>query len=449
MGLFSSLTKSPWERAKRKADKAARSGDPAAAFQHYGDALESCPEGERPALEAARNAAASELHRAHMQTARALREDRQREAAAERYELALRFAADDAQRADAEAALRELATASIEDEESAEVPVRAEEAEPVDPQAVFLMLLSDLPEEVAERYEALGDDFRTAYLAAQEGRSEEALHSYVALTALHPDSAELHFEHGNCLIALARHEEAVLQLERAEALAPDWLEVKLALAELAWKLERWPLAEGALQRAVDLVQDDPRVYTAIGRTALYTDSPEYGLEATEAGLELDPANRELILVRGQLLERVERDTDALLLYEQQVERQWRYEPETDRLMFDRDAGLLAARLYYRMGERLDRAEELMRAVIHVTPARQRWQYELLLAEILFATDQQDEGRQLAREASYAIPDGETLWRLRAADLAGDQEAVERLESELDDTQRAAWNKRKEGRAETP
>jgi tetratricopeptide (TPR) repeat protein len=436
MGFLSKLTKPKWQKLAARAEKAERSESWADAHRYYSGALEQAPEAQRSALEAKVAECAERVFETHLAAGAEFLESGAFERAAERFELALDFAQSAEEKERARARLRDVdAAGPAADDSEFEDTLQ-------DREVSFEMLLAQLPDDIGDRYDALGEAFETAVVASHNDRPEEAVAYFREAAESAPDDPAIQFELGRCLAHMREMEEAVEAFRRAEELAPDWIAAKLVLTEACWEVERFELAEAALQRAIDAEDGiNVEVYTAVCRTALLTKSPDYGLEAAEVALEVDPGHRNLHLLKGQLLEMAGRDEEAIEAYEYVVSRNWYYDSERDRLVFDREAGLLAASNYFRRGEQLDRAEELLRAALSVTPPAARWQMALNLAEVQIKAGHEDEAHDTLKDIDRTIPEDQVLARMRVAELMGDEDTLNRLLEELSEEDRERWESR--------
>lgn len=431
---------SKWEKLLRRAGRAEERGLPADAHHFYEEALAHAPEVQHATIEEGLARCADHLFNEHSQAAQEYRGAERIDKASERWELALRFARSDAQRDTARAALRDLAADALVTEEQDWHEEEQVDGGQLDEEHTFMMLVGHLPDHIMDAYHELGDAFREAFMTLQEGRPEEAL-PYFEGAAGDSDSPVLHYEFGQALAALERWDEVPPALERAVELDGDWIEAKLALVRAYWRLENWEGAEAILQEAIDLEIDDVRIYGATARTAWLTEQPDYGLDAIEVVLEKEPANRDALLLKGQLLQQDGQVDDALAVYEAVVQSAWKYDAALGRLNFDREAGVLATRILLAQGKDLDRAEELARAALSVTPPTQRWSFSILLAQVLLAAERTDDAREILEQVALEIPDGESLGRYRVAELLGNEEEAAAIRAELSEEQLGALDSR--------
>ncbi|MBN1947630.1 MAG: tetratricopeptide repeat protein [Bradymonadales bacterium] len=435
MGWFSRTPS--WQKAADKASRALEGGDDSSAYHLLTEALASCPDDEKPRLVAQRDRASDRLFERNLDAAQEHVRQGQLDLGLERYQLALQFARLDKDREKVEGRLKELEEKRLQLEEASQAAQAPGELVDLDEFDLFNSLTATLPEELADQYFEQPEPFRKAVVALHTGRAAEAL-EHLEQVGRSSDRAVVRYEYGTCLGVLGRTQEAIAALLEAEKLAPEWLAIKLALAQLCWIARRYELAEEVLQRAIDTDDQDLDVYWAICRTALLVGNPDYGLEAADVALEIAPQDNRLLVLKGQLLELAGKTDEALDLYEQVLEATWQYDAMTDSFVFEQDAALLAARIYRRRGQKLDRAEDLYRGLIAVAPARDRWRYELSLADVLLQAGQEEEGRELLTHASRKIPEEDRLGRMRAYELMGEQDKVAALLATLDDEGRSAW-----------
>lgn len=435
MGFFSKKTK--WEKAVTKAERALAGRDHSTAYHHFTLALEGCPDEETQTITASRDECAHHLYELNLALATDSERTRDLELAAEHFQLALKFAVTEEQRSAVETALRDLETELLQEEEDLLESAKGEKTA-VDKETVYNTVTGAWSEELADRYDSHGEEFKEAFVAVQTGSPQEAI-GYFEKAAPDSDDGVLLYEYGCCLAALERTAEALEMLEKAEALEPDWIALKLELTRACWKEKRYDLAEEVLQRAVDVLDEvDPDVYVAVCRTAFLTENPDYGIEAADVILDTQPFDRNALLLKGQLLTLSGRDDEAITCFETAVEHYWRYDGETDRLHFDHEAGLLAVNHYMRNNANLERAEELVRALMAASSPMNRWQHEIRLGEVLIRLDRQEEAVAVLKHTTHRIPEKQTVARLRAAQLLGDDDKVNQFLEELDEDQRQAW-----------
>ncbi len=376
MALFG-FGKPGWEKAAAKAEKARRRGELATAKRYFEEAAAEAPAANAEGFAKAATECAAMLCREHRTTAEQMVAAGQFERAAQRLELALSFATD----ADREA-IDALLTQAREGAARLESPVAFEEASfdaAISDEENLMAIVAVYPDEVSSRYFELGEAFREAVTATHGGRAGEAIAHFDSVMQEHGDEAIAHFERGRCLQALDRNDDAIAAYLRAEELMPDWSNIKLGVADAALAAGKIEIAEDALQRAVDADDENKEVYVAICRTALQSAQPGYGLEAAEALLDLDPANRRGLILKGQLYEMAGDSDAAAASYEESLSRYWHYDSQEEKLFFDPVPATLCATLYFRERTNLTRAEELARALLTVTEGNEKNAWEVFLA----------------------------------------------------------------------
>ena len=381
-----------------------------------------------------------ELSAEHVEMARQYETAGDMERAVERWELAEQFAVDGDTRDEIRTQMRRIEQARIAKEQADdEIEEDIEGDDEIDDANAFAVLAARYSERIADRYHEMGTDFRSAVLAVHAGRADDAVSYFEGAVNEHPDEAVVQFEAGRAFRVTKRIEESATAYRRAIALEPEWIGPKIGLADASWQAEDWATAEEVLQDAVDLEPENPNVIMAICQTALLTKEPGYGIEAADSILEEDPGNRNLLLLKGQLLELEERNEEAEECYEMVVQRYWRYDSYEEQLRFDRDSAFLLLGLLLRTGQRLERAAELARALISVSTPETRWAHELTLLEVLYKQGAKADVEELGRQLSRAIPESQLIARLRVAKLLDDQEMFDALHADLSDEQRAAWD----------
>ena len=443
MGLFSRWTRPAWEKGAEKAARAAAAGDHGVAVRLYDDALSAAPEAARADLVEARRSSSEVVYATNLAEGEARERAGHLERARDHFELASELAPCDADREAAEQALRRLTQAIRGAKSAAEQPSVPDADVELDDDQTYSVLIGALPDELAEAYEDRDAAFRAAYMKMHRGEIDAALAGFEALVS--DDDAPVWIEVGRCRRAVGDHVGAVEALSKAEAYAPDWNLVRLLLSSACLDADEPERAEQALQRAVDFAPEDPQVLMAVCRMALARNEPSYGLEAAEAGLEIDPGNRALGLLQARLFEVAGDDDKAITGYEKRIQQTWRYDAHEGKLYLDYDAALFAAHLYRRTGRDPKRAVELFRGLMAVSDPGERWAHELGLADVLLSSGQRSEADSILADLERVIPPAEVLALCRVADLRADEELLERRLEGLNSEERQAWERAQEER----
>lgn len=228
------------------------------------------------------------------------------------------------------------------------------------------VMLAALPEDDASRYRALGDAFVHGALALQEGRFEEALSAFREADKAHPDEPVVQMELGRVLHAQGEVDEALGYLRQASEGLAESIPAKLHLTRALWDAELFDEAEAALQEAHDMDEEDTTVFRAIGEHSLRTGEYEPGIEALKMILEDAPRDVAIHRMLGQLHQAKGDLEEALGCYETVNALRWNLDPETRELVFDPFCALQAAFIYIEQEERLNRAIDLLFAMLTVT-----------------------------------------------------------------------------------
>ncbi len=437
MGLFSRFTRPAWEKAAERGRKAASAGEHGVAARLLSDAMQRAPESEHDGLRKDRAKSALIVCEHNIAEAKTREAAGHVDKATEHYELAREFADAPELLAECDEALARLAQKQRAKESAAAEPAFANEELALDDDQTYGVLIGAFPDEIADVYEDRDAAFRSAFMAMHRGELDEALAAFRALAT--DDDAVAWIEIGRCSRGVGEGEAALEAFLKAEALAPEWNYVRLLAAECCLAQGNLDVAEDVLQRAVDFDDTDPAVFAAICRTSIAREDPGYGLEAAEAGLEINPNDRALRLYRARLNELAGNHQAALQGYEQRVQETWRYDAQEGKLFLDYDAAFFAAHLYRRLGENPKRAAELFRGLSAMCDPRERWVHELGLADVLLLDGKDKEAKGLLNDVERVVPKEQLLARCRIADLRDDG-SLEPLLAELDATQRAAWDR---------
>ena len=436
MGFFSKFTRPAWEKAAEKAEKAAKRGEGGAAVRLFDDAIAKAPDDEKARLSDARAVVAREVYQTNIEQGEQRESAGHLDRALDHFELALEFAPDDATKEDARDAVNRIAVQRREAKDAAKSPAFRAEALELDDDQTYGVLIGALPDEVADEYETLDSEFRRAFMMMHRGELDDAIAHF---RSLGDDHAPALVELGRCLRGNDDVKGAIVAFSKVEGLRPDWNFARLLGAEACWTARDLDKAEEFLQNAVDHDDSDPEVYVAICRTAVMRGTPDYGLEAAEAGLEIEPTNRGLRLLKARLCEMDGRLDEALEGYEKRVSETWRYDSQEGKLFLDYEAALLAAHLYRRTKQNPKRAAELFRALMAVSEPGQRWQHEIGLAEVLLSDGGEKEAKGILEELSRVVPKGDKLARCRILSLQGDTEGLKNALGGLSKPERAIWD----------
>ena len=254
MGLLQRLFAGDPQRDLERAEALLESGDAQRALELARRAEQRAPERDqervRAMVEKARQTLATEaLKKASLAETSEYFED-----AAEWVEVALEHVDDPSRRGELEALLKSLLDCARKAEDEAwEPPTELSSTQTdLDAGIHYQALIDMLEEEVAERYQARPPAFRAAYVALNEGRTEEARQAFEALAATAADDPVMRFERGRSRLASGDADGAASDLEAAwpelgdgaldlagELSVPGlWAEAMLALGKPEQVIER-------------------------------------------------------------------------------------------------------------------------------------------------------------------------------------------------------------------
>ncbi|MFT6396769.1 MAG: tetratricopeptide (TPR) repeat protein [Bradymonadia bacterium] len=436
MGFFSKFTRPAWEKAAGKAELCARKGEDGAAVRLYDEALIKAPDDQKPRLQEARTTIAVRVCAINLEEGEKRENAGHLERALDHYELAEEFATDDDSKAASKAALNRIAVLRRDANDTAKKPAFQNEDLELDDDQTYGILIGSMPDEVADEYEEQDAGFRQAYMAMNRGEIDKAIEYFRSRGDAHaPSLVEL----GRCLRGIGELKESIETFAKVEPLRPKWNFARLQAAEVCWRAKDLDRAEEFLQNAVDEDDEDPAVYVAICRTAVMRGTPDYGLEAAEAGLEIAPTDRALKLLKARLCELDGRLEEAMEGYEKRIGETWRYDAQEGKLFMDSEAVYLAAHLYRRTGENPKRAAELFRGLMAFSDPAERWQHELGLADVLVSSGDQDGANQILTELERVVPEQDKLAHCRILKLQGNEERFSAALGALSAPERAVWD----------
>ncbi len=443
MGFFSKFTRPAWEKAAEKAEKCATKGEDGAAVRLFDDALAKAPGEEKERLQAARTTIAVRVCKKNMEEGEKRENAGHLERALEHYELAQEFATGDEAKAAAKAAVNRIAVLRRDAKDTAKKPAFQNEPLELDNDQTYYNLIGAMPDDVADEYEEQDAAFRQAYIGMNQGEIDEAIKHFKSRGDEHaPSLVEL----GRCYRGIGDLTKSIDAFAKVEKLRPNWNFARLQAAEVCWKANDLDRAEEFLQNAVDHDDSDPAVYTAICQTAIRRGTPDYGLEAADAGLEIAPMDAGLKLMKARLCEMDGRLDEAIEGYEKRIGATWRYDAQEGKLFMDSNAVALAAHLYRRTGTEPKRAAELFRGLMAFSDPRERWQHELGLADVLASSGDKEEALGILTELERVVPEQNRVAHCRILALQEKDEALAKLVAKLSDVERAVWDQSEAERA---
>jgi tetratricopeptide (TPR) repeat protein/DNA-binding winged helix-turn-helix (wHTH) protein len=142
----------------------------------------------------------------------------------------------------------------------------------------------------------------------------EAIRRYSELVAAYPNESESYFRLANLLEGESRHEEGLVVARRALALDPDDPKLHNILAKLYSEMGRHSDAIEAAGRYVALAPAEANAFDSLGLAYQFAGEFQTALDAYDKALSLDPRFEIARLHRGQSLELMGRERDALRLF---------------------------------------------------------------------------------------------------------------------------------------
>lgn len=223
------------------------------------------------------------------------------------------------------------------------------------------LYVTALPFDKAQHYDELGDAFKKAWIALQEGLFVEAIEGLEAIYEKHADDPYVMVELGRAYYGKGDLDKADDMLKKADEARQD-IETKLLRAEIQWALKRFDVAEEVLQAAHDLDPDNNSVLARIAQHGLIAHDFESGIPAIEALIEKVPNDVSVQRLAGRIYLESGDDDKALEAFETVNRLYWQVNPQTKQLTFDKNAAAAAAGLYIKKGENYPRAIALMDAI---------------------------------------------------------------------------------------
>jgi len=155
-----------------------------------------------------------------------------------------------------------------------------------------------------------------ANLAARH--TAEGLRLANLLSSQNPSSVQLHFSLGMTLAASAQPRLALIELQKADVLAPNTPEILAALGELWLRTGDDAKAEPALAHAIALRPDDVKSLSLLAQLDLAKNRPLDAADLLLRANKLDPNNPDILFLMAQVSINQKFFEDALPLLEQAV-----------------------------------------------------------------------------------------------------------------------------------
>src|SRR5882762_5671417 len=155
-----------------------------------------------------------------------------------------------------------------------------------------------------------------AYLRA--GRAAEGLKTAIELSSQNKDDVRLHFTLGVLLAYEKQYRPAELELERANALRPETLEILYNLAQTYLRNGEHSKAEPLLSRALKLKPDSPDILYLMAQVASEQSRPVDALDLLARAHKLAPENGDIIFLLARVSMSQNYFEDAIPLLESGV-----------------------------------------------------------------------------------------------------------------------------------
>src|SRR5277367_456989 len=167
------------------------------------------------------------------------------------------------------------------------------------------------PSDVATRL-----NLTRAYL--QAGRTAEGLRIATELSAEKKDDVRLHFALGVLLASEKQYQLAQLELEKANALQPETLEILYSLGQAYLRTGETAKAELSLDRALKLKSDSPETLYLLAQVYQQENRPADALDLLVRAHKLAPHNTDIILLLARVSMSQNYFEDAIPLLESGV-----------------------------------------------------------------------------------------------------------------------------------
>ena len=369
MGLFDKLFNRDWKYYLEKCKKNLNSGDLGEALSCLKQSKEMAEQSEKGKLSSSSNDEIAEVEanvyhqiydRAFKQAKELLRSG-QIENAKNALDRAAKYVRTDEER-DALNQLVEDSQHMKEDDKIVEAHVAGEErVDGLNTSDKWNLYVTSLPFEKAQHCDELGDEFKEAWIALQEGDFDVAINGLEKAYKDHPDDALVMMELGRAYYGKGIFDKAYAMLQKADE-ARDDIETKLLRTELLWTMKKFDEAEVVLQAAHDLDPENITVLARIAQHGLIARDFESGIAAAEVLLEKLPNDWSVQRLAGRIYLESGDEDKALECFEAVNRIYWQVNPQTKKLTFDQTSASAAGNIYLKRGEKLERAAELFEAI---------------------------------------------------------------------------------------
>ena len=214
----------------------------------------------------------------------------------------------------------------------------------------------------AQHFDELGVDFKKAWVALQEGQFDEAIRGLEEAHKKFGDDADVLVELARAYQGKGEFDKALPFAAKASEKSPTDIDTLLLHTQILWSLKKLDEAEGVLQKAYDLEPDNNNVLAMVAQQGLLTKEYESAIAAVEQLIENAPKDISVRRLAARIYLESGDEEKALESYETVNRIFWQVDPRTKKITFDQNSAVAAASLYFKRGENLDRAVELLDAV---------------------------------------------------------------------------------------
>ena len=167
----------------------------------------------------------------------------------------------------------------------------------------------DISPENKEKIESL-----LARIYGDEGDLERSMAAYLRLYARYPNNTDLMINLGRIYRHLARYEEALHILEKAQKIGGDTDEVLYNLAKTYKRMHNYEKAAEYFSRAIQIKPDHAHAYDRLGNLYSLTGETDKAIETYKNGLRMDPNHPYLNFHLAGLLQQEKRYEEAIVYY---------------------------------------------------------------------------------------------------------------------------------------
>ena len=321
-------------------------------------------------------------------------------------------------------AVKEKARRAIEVLERRDAVQAAAEPTELTEDERWAVIVGNWEERQIEEHDGYGETLRTALLDLHDGKTEQALVVLEQLARENENATYLWLESGRARLEAKDEDGGAKALRRFlkrlreaddegdEDRSDARLAAHIALSAIAEKAGDEEKAITWLNKAIEVMSDDPRPYLQLGMYLRQKGHPEEAVEVLDTAISLldeDRPSWEAYQELGLAKADAGHDEEAIDL----LEKVTRFFVSRQRLDFPRSTALPLARLYEKAG-RLERAADLYRSLANGSDRANHLEYHReagrVLTELGLATEAR---RMLTRAAALAEEKPDVLAEVEA------------------------------------